>query len=68
MHGDSRMFAPSDVRSEREAIAWATEGIVRVRDVLSGVRITSHIAFRGRHRDALDHTLIQAIRDGLAIN
>ena len=56
--GHSHMFAPSDAASEREAVAWANQGLVRIRDVLAGMRIQSHSAFRARHPD-LDHGLMR---------
>ena len=61
---DSRLYALSTVDTEREAIKWAEAGVVRVRDVLTGARIQSHVVFRGKHPD-LDHTLMHAVRGGL---
>ena len=47
------LYVSTGEYDEREAIAWAREGLVRIRDVLEGTRLQSDATFHGRHT-ALD--------------
>ena len=58
-----RMHAPSTYSTEREAIKWALDGLVRNRDAVEGTRMLSVREFTDRH-STLDHRLYSAMREG----
>ena len=56
-----RMHEPSTAATEREAVAWASAGLVRYRDILNGTVITGPTSFKHQF-PALDSTLALGIR------
>ena len=62
-HGQapSRLTAPSTYGTEREAVRWADERLIRFTDVLNGTRVMGNSAFRNRY-PMLDSSLIHAAR------
>ena len=59
-----RMHAPSTTSTEREALQWALDGLVRNRDAVEGRRMLSMREFTDRH-GTLDRQLYLAMREGL---
>ena len=62
----SSVHAPSTMSSEIEAISWASEGLVRVCDVLDGASVMSDATFVARGHGHLHQRPLTALRLGMA--
>ena len=64
LQGSHHAFTASTLETEREAVAWAEEGITCLKHVLQGTVIMGTSAFRNRH-PLLDCTLCRDLRSAL---